>query len=231
MEGASPLRGRVEVLDLFARLGMRILGLTHNHDNECGDGCFAKDPAGLTEAGRTLAREAEARGVILDAAHLNPAAFDDVLGLATGPVVYTHGGSRALVDVRRNLTDAQARAVAATGGVMGVDFFPGHVATDGRQGSIDDVVRHVEHWVALVGPAHVGFGGDFDGIPATLEGVDSAEVYPALLARLAGRGFAQRDLRMIAGENWVRVLARALPRALGGAAPAGRMTPSRKTAP
>jgi membrane dipeptidase len=211
MEGASPLAGSVERLEIFVALGMRVLGLTHNHDNECGDGCFAKKPTGLTATGRTLAREAESRGVILDAAHLNPVSFDQVLGLARGPVIYSHGGSRELLDVPRNLTDAQARAIAAKGGVLGVDFFPGHVAPDGETGSLDDVVRHVEHWVEAVGADHVGFGGDFDGIPSTLAGMESAAVYPAILQRLKDRGFATADLEKIAWRNWQRVLESSLP--------------------
>jgi membrane dipeptidase len=207
MEGASPLCGDVATLERFAGLGMRVLGLTHNHDNECGDGCFAKEPSGLTPAGMTLAREAEARGVILDAAHLNPVSFDQVLGLASGPVVYSHGGSRALVDAPRNLTDAQARAVAGTGGVLGVDFYPGHVGP----GGIDRIVAHVERFAETAGIDHVGFGGDFDGIPETLDGVESAAVYPAILEALAARGFTREDLEKIAWRNWERVLRQRLP--------------------
>jgi membrane dipeptidase len=211
MEGASPLRGDVAELERFAGLGMRVLGLTHNHDNECGDGCFAREPAGLTEAGRTMAREAEARGVILDAAHLNPVSFDQVLSLASGPVVYSHGGSRALVEAPRNLTDAQARAIADTDGVLGVDFFPGHVG----EGGIDRIVAHVERFVEAAGIDHVGFGGDFDGIPETLDGVETAAVYPEILRALAARGFTRDDLEKIAWRNWVRVLRARLPSALG----------------
>jgi membrane dipeptidase len=211
MEGASPLAGLVERLDLFGKLGMRVLGLTHNHDNECGDGCFSREPKGLTPTGRTLAREAEARGMLLDAAHLNPVSFDQVLESAAGPVVYSHGGSRELVDAPRNLTDAQARAIAASGGVLGVDFYPGHVARNGASGCLDDVVAHVEHWAGLVGPEHVGFGGDFDGIPSTLAGVETAAVYPALLAALAARGFSKADLERIAWRNWLRVLRARMP--------------------
>jgi membrane dipeptidase len=210
MEGASPLCGDVDRLDDFVERGLRVLGLTHNHDNECGDGCFAKAPRGLTEVGRVLAREAEARGVLLDAAHLNPRAFDDLLSVARGPVAYTHGGSRALVDAPRNLTDDQARALAATGGVLGVDFFPGHVARDRKSGALTDAVDHVDHWIRLVGPDHVGFGGDFDGIPSTLKGVEDARAYPRILAALAARGHDAATLSKVAGENWLRVLARTL---------------------
>jgi membrane dipeptidase len=225
MEGASPLCGMVERLDLFVRLGMRVLGLTHNHDNECGDGCFARDPRGLTDVGKTLLREAEARGVLLDAAHLNAASFDQVMDLADGPVIYSHGGSRALVDAPRNLTDAQARDIARKGGVLGVDFFPGHVARDGGAGTLDDVVEHVEHWVALVGPDHVGFGGDFDGIPSTLAGVEDASVYPHILDALLDRGFSPAEIEKIAWRNWLRVLL-----SLERAEDADTVSPSRERA-
>ena len=85
-------------------------------------------------------------------------------------------------------------------------FIPGHVARNGAPGGLDDVVAHVEHWAGLVGPDHVGFGGDFDGIPSTLAGVETAAVYPALLAALAARGFSPADLERIAWRNWIRVL-------------------------
>ncbi len=215
MEGASPLAGDASRLDVFARLGVRILGLTHNHDNECGDGCFSKEPKGLTEVGRDIARAAEARGILLDAAHLNARSFDHVMGLRTRPVVYSHGGSRALVDSPRNLTDAQARAVAQSGGVLGVDFFPGHIARDGKAGTLSDVADHVEHWVALVGADFVGFGGDMDGIPTTLTGVEDAGAYPAILAELERRGMKAADLAKIAGENWMRVLGDVMSDGLG----------------
>ncbi len=206
MEGASPLRGSRTVLKTFLELGLRVLGLTHNHDNECGDGCFAKAPKGLTAVGFDLLRAAEDGGVILDAAHLNPVAFDQVIAAARGPVVYTHGGSRALCDVPRNLTDAQALALAATGGVLGVDVFSGHVTPAGGKGASSDVVDHLDHWIRLVGPAHVGFGGDFDGIPNVLPGAEHAGCYPALLEELAARGHEPCVLRQVASENWLRVL-------------------------
>ena len=206
MEGASPLRGSRAVLETFTRRGLRVLGLTHNHDNECGDGCFAKNPAGLTPVGFDLLRAAEDRGVILDTAHLNPVAFDQVIAAARRPVVYTHGGSRALCDVPRNLTDAQARAVAASGGVLGVDVFSGHVTPPGRPGTMEDVVDHLDYWIRLVGAAHVGIGGDFDGIPQVLDGAEDASCYPAVFAALSRRGHGPEVIESVASLNWLRVL-------------------------
>jgi membrane dipeptidase len=76
----------------------------------------------------------------------------------------------------------------------------------------------------------VGFGGDFDGIPSTLSGVEGAEAYPAILARLAERGCGPEDLERIAWRNWTRVLRGALPDGLAAVRPAG-IVPSREPAP
>ena len=218
MEGASPLAGLVERLDLFGRLGMRVLGLTHNHDNECGDGCFAREPKGLTPAGRTLAREAEARGIILDAAHLNPVSFDQVLelgGRAGRLLAWRIARARrraAEPDRRPGSRDRRERGSPRRG------FLSRARRRNGAAGDLDDVVAHVEHWAGLVGPEHVGFGGDFDGIPSTLAGVETAAVYPALLAALAARGFSPAGPRADRMAELARVLRSRMPSGLARAA-------------
>lgn len=215
MEGAGPLLGDPDRLRMFARLGVRFLGLTHNHANACGDGCFAKDPVGLTPRGRAMVHVAEEEGVVLDAAHLNPRSFDDVLELSTRPVVCTHAGCRALLDVPRNLTDDQIARIAASGGVFGVDGFPGHVGKDRARGDLDDLVAHVLHALEIAGEDHVGLGADFDGIPTKLSGFEDASRYPALFSALSARGVGETTLDKLAFGNWMRVLRGALERAPG----------------
>ncbi len=215
MEGAGPLLGDPDRLRLFARLGVRFLGLTHNHANACGDGCFAKDPVGLTPRGRDMVGVAEEEGVVLDAAHLNPRAFDDVLALAKRPVVCTHAGCRALLDVPRNLTDEQIESLAASGGVFGIDAFPGHVGRDRARGDLDDMVAHILHALEIAGEDHVGLGADFDGIPTKLSGFEDASCYPALFSALAARGVGEATLDKLAFGNWMRVLRSALERVPG----------------
>lgn len=212
MEGAGPLLGDPRRLALFSMLGVRFLGLTHNHGNAFGDGCFAKDPVGLSPAGRAVVPVAEALGVVLDAAHLNPRAFDDVIELSTKPVVCTHAGCRTLLDVPRNLSDPQLRRLAKTGGVFGIDAFPGHTGRDRARGTLDDMVGHVLHALDVVGEDHVGLGADFDGIPTKLEGFEDASAYPRLFEALAGRGVGEAALDKFAFGNWLRVLRDALER-------------------
>jgi membrane dipeptidase len=218
MEGASPLCGSATLLDEFVDRGLRMLGLTHNHDNECGDGCFAKAPQGLTAVGKDLARRAERAGVVLDAAHLNRPALAELLRAAQQPVVYSHGGSRRLCDVPRNLDDDAARAVAATGGVLAVDFFPGHIVPGGAPARLADVVAHLEHWAELLGVDAVAVGGDFDGITTVVSGLEDASTYPALWKAMAERGFTAEEIRKIAAGNWVRVLGAARASDSGSAA-------------
>ena len=93
-------------------------------------------------------------GIVPDIAHLAEEACGDVFDLARGPVICTHGGVRAVKDHWRNLSDAQVKAVAGSGGVIGIDAYPGHVVR-GEKGTMDDVAAHMEHVAALVGDRHV----------------------------------------------------------------------------
>ncbi len=212
MEGATPLLGSVDRLRLFAALGVRFLGLTHNHDNECGDGCFAKAPTGLTAKGRSMIAVAEGAGVTLDVAHLNPVSFGQLVDSASYPFVCTHAGCRSLLDVPRNLTDHQIRLLADSGGVFGVDAFPGHVGRSRAAGTIEDMARHIQHALDLVGEDHVALGADFDGIPTKLQGFEDAARYPALFEYLGFKGVSDVALEKLASGNWLRVIRDALGR-------------------
>jgi membrane dipeptidase len=213
MEGAAPLGTEVAALDRFHARGLRILGLTHNPRNAAGDGTgvpAAERRRGLTPFGRDLVRRAGELGILLDIAHLAEEACGDLFDGARGPVVCTHGGVRAVKDHWRNLSDAQVRAVAATGGVVGIDAYPGHVAR-GERGTLEDVALHMEHVAALVGPAHVALGLDFAGFDGpVVEGLGDASTYPALAAFLAGRGWSREDVEGAFHGNAARVLGAAL---------------------
>lgn len=75
--------------------------------------------------------------------------------------------------------------------------------------TLSQVADHIEHIRRVAGPDHVGIGGDFDGIDEVVLGLEDVSTYPALFAELSRRGWAERDLRKLAGENVLRVLERA----------------------
>jgi membrane dipeptidase len=219
MEGVSPLRGDLDLLDRFHELGVRSIGPVHNPRNEAGAGCMVDDgrPRGLTEFGRALVRRCAEMGILLDVAHIAPEGFrdlmDEVAALTTPvPVVSTHTGAMACTEHRRNLTDEQMCELAQTGGLVGITLYPPHVDTGRREPpTLDDALDHVEHMTEVCGIDHVALGADMDGFdPPGLPGADSPECYPNIAAGLTARGWSDEDVAKVMGENALRVLAAVL---------------------
>ena len=215
LEGASPLRGSLGNLRTFHRLGVRGITLTHNHDNEAGRGCLAEgEGRGLTPFGRELVGGMERLGMVVDLAHANESLFWETLAAATRPVIDSHTGLRRFWDHPRNLSDDQARAVAAGGGVVCIDFVPDHLrARAGRPGpaALADVVASVAHAVSVAGIDHVGLGSDWDGFGETVAGLEEALHLPRLTAALLAEGFSGEQVAAVLGGNLLRVLGRLLP--------------------
>lgn len=204
LEDAAPCMGSVVHLEALFAAGVRMIGLTWNGRNELADGVgVGQHPGGLTEVGRALVSHMEQLGIVVDLAHVAEPSFWDTLDSLQGPAVVSHANARAVHDHRRNLSDAQIKALADRGGVVGITFVPAFLA-QGRS-SVNDVVRHIKH-VAQVGGLHcVGLGSDFDGITETPEGLEHVGCLPNLTAALLADGFSESDLRLILRENWLRV--------------------------
>lgn len=201
------------VLPWIAR-GACLFGLVHARTNALGgasqEPIRARRAAGLSPEGTALARRVLRAGALLDVAHASDATFDDLARLAAevgAPLVDSHTGMRALVAVDRNLDDDRARAVAASGGVIGISLHAGHVGrTPGEPATIDDVAEHLEHAVRVAGPEHVALGSDLGGdIVPPLDG-DGAATFPLLEARLRARGWTEARVRAVFWENAARVL-------------------------
>jgi membrane dipeptidase len=187
------------------------------------------DGSGEAEAGSRLPRagiavlaEMDRLGIVFDVSHLGAAGVEHVLELATRPVIASHSAARALRDHHRNLTDEQLRGIAATGGVIGLNLLACFI--DPEDATIDRVVDHYEHLVEVVGIEHIGVGPDFiadiyddlypahadlrsEGLDARLnvEDLHASRHLPNLTAALLRRGFSERDVRLILGENYLRV--------------------------
>ncbi len=123
IEGAHALGPDLSTLDALVDAGFRMISPAHFFDTAYGGSAHGLDKGGLTDLGRELVREMEARGLIVDIAHASAATIDDVVGMASRPVVASHTGVRATADNGRNLTDDQLRGIAATGGLVGIGFW------------------------------------------------------------------------------------------------------------
>ncbi len=189
IEGAHALEGDLANLDVVFARGFRMIGLTHFFDNEFSGSAHGVAKGGLTDLGRELVRRMEQRGVLVDLAHVSPAAVSDVLAMATKPTVVSHGGVKGTCNNTRTLTDAQVRGIAAGGGVIGIGYWD--TAICGREPR--HVVAAMRYVIDLVGDDHVGLGSDYDG--ATTVGFDTSQL--AALWQLLTALFAVAVLGLI----------------------------------
>ena len=147
-------------------------------------------------------------GILVDLSHLNWQGFWDVAGLSDAPLVATHSNAHAICAASRNLNDEQLDAIAASGGVVGVNFAVTFLREDGldrRDTPIGQIVRHVDYLADRMGIDHVALGSDFDGaaVPDELGG---AAGLPKLIDALRASGHDDAAVAKITHGNWLRVL-------------------------
>lgn len=207
VEEGAVLKGNPYVLRVLYKLGVRMLTLTWNFENEIGyPNTIVKredyDPTkryGLKEQGIEIVREMNRLGMIVDVSHLGDDGFRDVVKYSDKPFVASHSNARSLCGHTRNLTDEMIKALADHGGVTGINFC-GDFLNENGQSRVEDMVRHIRHIVDVGGIHCVGLGTDYDGIGGELELKDGS--YMQLLAReLERQGFKTSEIEAIFHRN------------------------------
>lgn len=196
----------------WAARGVRVFGPVHTFDNELASSSADSKPmdVALSEQGRAIVREANRRGMAVDVSHASDRATREILALAaeTGaPVVATHSNARALANHPRNLADPELRAIAKSGGVVGVNFHSAFLTRSGKA-TIADAVRQVKYLVKVMGPEHVAIGSDFEGDinpPAELGDVRG---YQRLAQALEKNAVPKSTVEAVFAKNALRVLCR-----------------------
>ena len=235
-ESAEMLEGRVDRIETFRDLGVRVMQLSYNRKSPFGAGVMEPSGGGLTELGRQAVGKMNAVGVAVDLSHANPQTTSDAIAASTRPVIVTHAGCTAIHAHPRNKTDEQLRALAAKGGVFGVYDLP-YLAASPKQPNVDDYMAHMEHALKLVGEEHVGIGSDtgidpFDtsekgmsefkkneesrqkaGLAAPEEdrptyvvGLNSPRRIEVIADQLLKRGYPASTVEKVIGANFARVL-------------------------
>lgn len=220
LEGADSLRS-LDDLHVACQQGLRALGPAHY-----GKGRYAlgHDQCGpLTPLGRDLLREMDQLQLILDVTHLCEQTFWQALDVYQGPIWASHHNCRALVDDPRQLSDAQIKALAQRGAVIGVAFDVWMVVPNWIRGvtrhpdiagaDLDAVADHVDHMCQLLGTSeHCGIGTDLDGgygTEQTPSDLDTIADLRKFLDRLRRRGYGEQDLSGICHRNFISLLQRA----------------------
>jgi membrane dipeptidase len=218
IEGAECIDTGLDTLEVLYAAGLRSLGLVWSRPNAFAHGApiylgESYDPeAGLTDAGRALVRECEALGVMIDLSHLNEGGFWDVAKIATKPLVATHSNAHALSPCPRNLTDDQLKAVAESGGVVGLNFNVGFLradCADDPDTPLETMLRHLDHLIAHLGEEGVALGSDYDGCTLPLE-IGDVTGLPRLVAAMRQAGYGEGLIDRICRRNWLDLLARTI---------------------
>lgn len=199
IEGAHPLEGDLANLDLLVDAGYRLIALQHFFDNEFGGSLHGIGDQGLTDLGRALVAEVEARGLILDLAHSSEQVVRDVLAMTDMPIIVSHTGTYGHCNSHRNISDDLMVEIAETGGAIGIGFWQTAVCDPTPAG----VARAIMAAIDLVGVDHVSLGSDYDGtVTVTFDASEMA----ALTQALVDAGLDEESIAKVMGENLFRVM-------------------------
>lgn len=231
LEGMNALDGSLDLVEMYHHLGVRQMLFAYNRNNQAGGGCHDED-MGLTDFGRAVIAEMNRVGMLVDCSHTAYTTTMEAMEASTAPCIFSHSNARVLWDHERNIWDDQAKACAATGGVVGIvgiGIFMGE--NDTRTTTL---ANNIDHYVNLLGPEHVGIGLDYalqDEFAA--EGDDSEDLgglsdmnpeywpprqysypqidcarpaqLPELVEELFRRQYSEKDIAAIMGGNFMRV--------------------------
>ncbi len=254
VENGHAINNKIGNIEIFRMLGARYMTLTHsqNLDWAASSGEKSCEFEGLTDLGIKVVHAMNEMGMIVDVSHVHESTFWDVAKHSNKPFIASHSNAYSICPIDRNLTDDQIKAIADSGGMVGINFFPGFLDLDYKTGlkehcsdlfdaldkielkymndpveknkglqnfyedlesrmtdfnvGIDKIVEHIEYIVNLVGEDFVGFGSDFDGVPALPDGISGCDAYPEILNQLQLKLQSKTTIEKIAYKNFLRVL-------------------------
>ncbi len=218
-EGARLLEGRLELLRMFYRLGLRHVQLTWAWPTSVGTPQGDTSGKGLGDYGRDLIREMNHLGVIVDVSHLSYASIYDALAVSRQPVLNSHSGAEALNPGNRQLMpDDLLKAIAAQGGVVAVHFMSQLVKPGRHKARMEELLRQFEYIASLVGADHLACGPDYlypdpriwqnQGIDVPFsfaEGVETPGQMLNLTRGLVWLGFSDEEVKKVLGGNLFRL--------------------------
>jgi membrane dipeptidase len=226
IQGGNPIKEDLALLRTFHRLGIRMMNLTANLRNQISDSCMDRTNGGLSDFGVTVVKEMNQIGMVIDIAQLSQKGCHDVFELTNQPVIASNSNAATLCNHPRNLDDSVINLLGANGGVMGIHCLPAFLRND-SQASIEDMIKHIDYVVSLIGVDHVGLGPDlleewpketYDSIwgegqilggqKITFDypkGFESLTNIPDLQQMLLDSGYSKDDVGKILGGNLIRV--------------------------
>ena len=219
IEEAGCCKGSLGVLRRMYELGVRMMTLTWNHENELaspnvvpGNGpiwpCMPNTETGLKEKGFEFLAEMERLHIIADVSHLSDKGFWDIAEHSTRPFAASHSNCRALAPHTRNLTDEMIRALSERGGIAGLNYYAPFLDTDPThpencRSTVEMIAKHAAHYKQVGGAQMIALGSDFDGIDGPHQ-LENAAFLPLLADALRKEGFTEDEVEGIYYRNAMR---------------------------
>ncbi len=228
-QNTSAIEDRIEYLELFHELGIRIIQMTYNTQNWVGSGCYESRDSGLSDFGRDVVAEMNRLGILCDLSHVGPKTSEDVILASKQRVAYSHCLPAGLKAHPRNKSDAQIRFISDKGGFVGVTMFPPFLKK-GPASTVADYVEAMEYVINIAGEDVVGVGTDFTqgygkpffdwithdkgfgrkltdfGEVINPEGFREIGDFPNLTAAMEQRGWSTGRIEKVMGGNWLQLL-------------------------
>jgi membrane dipeptidase len=219
LEGADCVGTDLGLLAQLAAEGVRVIVPVHLGDNQIGTTCLPwqkyvgplpvrRQAVGLTDFGAEFTVTANRLGVVIDGSHADEPTLLGMIEHSAAPVICSHAGAREVSSFDRYLSDGAIRAVAGTGGVIGL--WPYFMRGKGTP-TLDAVAAHARHIADLVGAEHLCLGTDMNGVPGLADGYRSEKDVPQIAKHLTAAGFSDAEVDGVMGENFLRVLESVAP--------------------
>ncbi len=222
-QSTKPIENNIDFLNIFHKLGIRVIQLTYQRKNWVGDGCGERTDCGLSRFGIEVIKRMNKLGILVDLSHCGDKTTMEAIEVSEKPVAFTHANPRALCDAVRNKTDEQIKALAQKGGIMSLNVFS-PFCKKGGNATLDDFLNLIDYAVNIAGVEHVGLGFDFAPFQTKDEfarwktdnpeigkgvdyetkhpkGIESVLFLPELTKGLARRGYSEEEIKKILGGN------------------------------
>jgi membrane dipeptidase len=229
VEGAAPIENELDRLDILYGLGVRMIGVTYSESNQLGGGIRDPGDGGLTVFGRQAVTRMNRLGIAIDLSHTGDVTAMQTCARSRGPVFLSHSGARALYREMKLKEDDLLKAVADTGGVIGIEAAPNTTTLPGVPHSLETVMAHAEHCIEVIGIDHVAFGPDtLFGDHVELHrrygaslgvgdeadhveidhvvGLENPSEFPNIIRWLVAHGYTDEQIDKLAGGNVIRAL-------------------------
>ena len=221
MEGLSHIGKDIDKIDYYYNeVYARHASLTWNEENDLATGVLGNENRGLTFLGKEAVKRLESLHMLVDVSHLNEKSFWDLMNVASKPVIASHSNSKSLCNVSRNLSDEQLKAIAASGGVIGLNGFAPFVSHDTNKQNLEGFIDHADYMANLIGVEHISLGFDYcdylqsDTLSSFSSNVKNPNVKSLqcasdsnnVIKELRKRGYSENEIDLITHRNIFRVM-------------------------